>query len=333
MHERRSLTRSLAACLVAAALVLTTTPALASTDPTVVKGDVFLQGTPMQGWTAQHVHDTIEASVTMPVMEPLTVSALGTTYTVDATSAVTVDATTMVAAAVASNATTEFDLPTSYAVNASTVKSRVTALAKKFNRTMVNAKRSVVKRKLRVSTEKNGRTLDQKAAIKTLSAAMLAEAQAGGIASGTIVLKATRINAKVTRKNIGRTIIVVLGQRKVYLYKATKLWHSYRCAIGRPSHPTPLGTFKVIAKNPHPSWTNPGSDWARGMPAYIPPGASNPLGLRALYLNASGIRIHGTINTGSIGYPESHGCIRLANANIVKLYPLVPVGTPVYIVK
>jgi lipoprotein-anchoring transpeptidase ErfK/SrfK len=69
------------------------------------------------------------------------------------------------------------------------------------------------------------------------------------------------------------------------------------------------------------------------MPSHIGPGFYNPLGLRALYLSAPGIRIHGTAQTWSMGHRASHGCIRLTNHNILDLYPRVKVGTPVYIVK
>jgi lipoprotein-anchoring transpeptidase ErfK/SrfK len=72
------------------------------------------------------------------------------------------------------------------------------------------------------------------------------------------------------------------------------------------------------------------------MPATIGPGASNPLGLRAMNLNNAkgkdtGYRIHGTSKLGSIGTAASHGCIRVANKNIVKLYKKVPTGTPVVV--
>jgi L,D-transpeptidase ErfK/SrfK len=71
------------------------------------------------------------------------------------------------------------------------------------------------------------------------------------------------------------------------------------------------------------------------MPAVIRSGRNNPLGTRALYLNAPGIRIHGVPpgENSSIGRAASHGCIRLNNANAIILFPLVSVGTPVYIVK
>jgi hypothetical protein len=46
-----------------------------------------------------------------------------------------------------------------------------------------------------------------------------------------------------------------------------------------------------------------------------------------------GYLIHGTnlFNEDTIGGLVSHGCVRLNNADLEKLYPLVPVGTPVFI--
>lgn len=39
--------------------------------------------------------------------------------------------------------------------------------------------------------------------------------------------------------------------------------------------------------------------------------------------------IHGTNNPSSIGKAVSNGCIRTYNNNIIELYNLVPIGTPV----
>ncbi|MDD5456199.1 MAG: L,D-transpeptidase [Candidatus Margulisbacteria bacterium] len=44
-----------------------------------------------------------------------------------------------------------------------------------------------------------------------------------------------------------------------------------------------------------------------------------------------GYAIHGTDQPESIGQAVSHGCVRLRNEDIARLYPLVPTGTPVYI--
>jgi lipoprotein-anchoring transpeptidase ErfK/SrfK len=54
------------------------------------------------------------------------------------------------------------------------------------------------------------------------------------------------------------------------------------------------------------------------------------LGPRRLALGGE-LGIHGTGDPASIGKAVTHGCIRLANADVTALYPLVPTGTPVYL--
>ena len=54
------------------------------------------------------------------------------------------------------------------------------------------------------------------------------------------------------------------------------------------------------------------------------------LGTRRLKLG-DGYAIHGTNNPSSIGQSVSHGCVRMRNQDIEQLYPMVAVGTPVYI--
>ena len=54
------------------------------------------------------------------------------------------------------------------------------------------------------------------------------------------------------------------------------------------------------------------------------------LGTRRLDLG-DGYGIHGTNDPESIGHAASHGCVRLRNEDVEKLYDMVPVGTPVYI--
>lgn len=43
------------------------------------------------------------------------------------------------------------------------------------------------------------------------------------------------------------------------------------------------------------------------------------------------IYIHGTPDSTELGIPGSHGCIRMANQDIIELFDLVDVGTPVNI--
>jgi hypothetical protein len=54
------------------------------------------------------------------------------------------------------------------------------------------------------------------------------------------------------------------------------------------------------------------------------------LGTHRLNLG-NGYAIHGTNQPKSIGQAVSHGCVRVRNEDIDKLYEMVPVGTPVYI--
>jgi lipoprotein-anchoring transpeptidase ErfK/SrfK len=54
--------------------------------------------------------------------------------------------------------------------------------------------------------------------------------------------------------------------------------------------------------------------------------------LGAYRLNiGNGYALHGTNRPETIGRAVSHGCVRLRNEDIEKLYGMVPVGTPVYI--
>ncbi len=45
------------------------------------------------------------------------------------------------------------------------------------------------------------------------------------------------------------------------------------------------------------------------------------------------IYIHGTPDTSRMSIPDSHGCIRMRNADLIELFDLVPVGTVVEIIE
>jgi hypothetical protein len=98
---------------------------------------------------------------------------------------------------------------------------------------------------------------------------------------------------------------------------------------------TPRGIFRVQFKEKDPVWRVP--DWAfveRGEP--IPP-LDDPrrseigmLGTTAIYLQYD-IAVHGTNNPELLGQPVSHGCIRMTNEAVRRLYHEVEIGTPVII--
>ena len=73
--------------------------------------------------------------------------------------------------------------------------------------------------------------------------------------------------------------------------------------------------------------------WSENMPWMMPPGPNNPLGTRAITINGGGVMIHGTNDTGSIGYSASHGCVRMRMPDVEQLFEYVYLGMPVYIIR
>ena len=125
-------------------------------------------------------------------------------------------------------------------------------------------------------------------------------------------------------------LLLRIGENKLYLYEDGKITDKWTVATGQPEYPTPTGEFVVTEKRYLPTWVNPDPEgWGASMPLSIPPGPGNPLGLRALNWSAPAIRFHGTSATYSLGYNASHGCVRMANEDVIELYDTVDVGTPI----
>ncbi|HEX6746251.1 MAG TPA: L,D-transpeptidase [Longimicrobium sp.] len=99
---------------------------------------------------------------------------------------------------------------------------------------------------------------------------------------------------------------------------------------------TPTGTRYVQFKQLNPPWFRP--DWWYHENKLPVPSADSParkeeggLGAAAVFLGDE-IAIHGTDKPELLGRRVSHGCIRLSNANALRLFHDVQVGTPVVIV-
>jgi len=102
---------------------------------------------------------------------------------------------------------------------------------------------------------------------------------------------------------------------------------------GKKSTPTPNGRMKVADKRWDPEWKPPVSiDPKQKKVESYSKDTHNPLGVAWLGLDHGFIGLHGTNDPAKIGRYASHGCVRHKNEDIKKLYGLVPVGTPVYIV-
>lgn len=112
----------------------------------------------------------------------------------------------------------------------------------------------------------------------------------------------------------GKMLIVIdVKSRTLVLYKDKEVVCKYPVAVGKSSTPSPIGEWRVAQKSL--SWGGGfGTRWM---------GLNVPWGIYG---------IHGTNKPGSIGSYASHGCIRMFNRDVEKLYPLVPHGCRVKIV-
>ena len=189
-----------------------------------------------------------------------------------------------------------------------------------------NASREFVDGRLVVEHAKVGRELRRKGA----TARVLAAIRDGW---KLVTLKVERTEPEVTEDDFGKLIVVRVSENRLYLFDGFDLEKSYPVATGQlGKYDTPQGHWQIINKRINPTWVNPATDtWGKDEPDFIPPGPDNPLGTRALDLDAPGIRIHGTPAGYSIGSYASHGCIRMHIPQAEELFGLVGVGTPVII--
>jgi hypothetical protein len=216
-------------------------------------------------------------------------------------------------------------------VDRSAVRDHMIAFATKVHRDPVDAKIDTSTGLVNIIPAVEGRSLDLTGATNLVYAEGRRLALAASTSPRTVDVPLEAIKAKVT--GFADVILVRTGENRLYHYENGVLVKTYAVATGQPRYPTPKGNFKIVLKRRLPTWVNPDpSGWGKTLPRSIPPGPSNPLGTRAMNLDAPGIRIHGTTNVKSLGTSASHGCIRMAMHDVEELFELVDAGTPVVII-
>jgi lipoprotein-anchoring transpeptidase ErfK/SrfK len=114
-----------------------------------------------------------------------------------------------------------------------------------------------------------------------------------------------------------------------------KILAAFPITPGSKQLPAPIGTWQIVKVA-----TLPWFRWDKAMLMHgkrsgdfhnIPPGPRNEVGLVWIGLNKKGIGIHGTNTPDSIGRSASHGCIRLANWDAVRVLNAVTQGVTVEI--
>jgi hypothetical protein len=169
------------------------------------------------------------------------------------------------------------------------------------------------------------------------AAAQYRDAEAGG--------RTLRVRSQALAQG-GYAVIVDLDANRLYFARGRRVLWSAPVGTGTGlrlesdrdawDFHTPNGVFHVTHKAREPEWIAP--DWYFLEHGMRVPGQNDPrrrftrgLGAAAVYIG-HGLAIHGTDKPELLGRRVSHGCIRLSNANALRLFHDVQVGTPVMIV-
>ncbi|MDX6706334.1 MAG: hypothetical protein QOI48_2180 [Solirubrobacteraceae bacterium] len=153
--------------------------------------------------------------------------------------------------------------------------------------------------------------------------------------------KRTWLNIRVPMRRQGRTgwvladdlsalyvvrtqLVIDRKSLKATLFKnAKKVWQA-PVGIGKPGTPTPSGDFWIRERLKGLGNNSAYGPWAFGTSAY-----SNI----SDWPGGGVVGIHGTNEPGKVPGRPSHGCVRLRNDKIRSLVRLMPIGTPVRIVR
>lgn len=134
-------------------------------------------------------------------------------------------------------------------------------------------------------------------------------------------------------------IVVNLAEMRLYFYHPDGQHVStYPIGIGKQGWLTPTGSTTIVRKRKDPWWIVPESilnkhaQQGKPIEPKMPPGPKNPLGKYAMNLGFKNIVIHGTPYPMGVGIRSSHGCMRMYNEDIERLFSMVTVGTKVRVV-
>jgi lipoprotein-anchoring transpeptidase ErfK/SrfK len=130
-------------------------------------------------------------------------------------------------------------------------------------------------------------------------------------------------------------VLLRLSTRRLYLMdRGARGSASFPIAIGRQGHDTPTGRFRVEEMVEHPDYDKIDPNDRSRVLKRIPPGPENPLGERWMtFAHGDGwtVGIHGTPQPELLGQAVSGGCIRMRNADVIRVYDRVHLGTTVIV--
>lgn len=119
-------------------------------------------------------------------------------------------------------------------------------------------------------------------------------------------------------------LVVDLAARRVSVYRHGRLIRTFSAVVGKPSTPTPTGSF-FVEETLQMSLGEPGGPFALALSARSD-------ALQEFEGGPGQIALHGRGELGgTLGQAESHGCVRLATASISWLAERIGPGVPVTI--
>jgi L,D-transpeptidase ErfK/SrfK len=138
-------------------------------------------------------------------------------------------------------------------------------------------------------------------------------------------------------------LVINLAQLRVFYFPkpeegAPQTVITHPIGVGKVGWSTPEGSTKVVSKLKNPTWYPPASvrkehrEAGDPLPARVPPGPDNPLGVHMMRLGWPSYLIHGTNKPYGVGLRSSHGCIRFYPEDIAQLFDEISVGTKVTVV-
>ena len=120
---------------------------------------------------------------------------------------------------------------------------------------------------------------------------------------------------------------VDLRLRRLTVWDRGLVIESAGVGVGKAVTPTPAGTYYIVSRIQPLDPSSVYGRFAFGLSAH-----SNVY--RTFGFGGDGrIGLHGTNDAAAIGHEVSHGCIRKTNPTILRLARIIPLGTPVEIVR
>lgn len=132
----------------------------------------------------------------------------------------------------------------------------------------------------------------------------------------------------------GKTLVRVLSSNNMLeVVQGDKIAAAFPVTIGSTETGTPTGIWTIEGMERFPKFRRDEKMLKEGERSgkflMIPPGPNNDVGVIWIELDRKGLGIHGTKAPDSIGRADSHGCIRLANWDVLRLAGLVKAGVKV----